>query len=64
MPFSIGVGVLSVAISIAIFAVPAFSAIFASFIIGLSLLIIGMYMIAAGLSGRAGSVILTTADVR
>lgn len=62
--FSIGVGVLSVAISVAILAIPAFGAIFASFVISIGLLIIGIYMIAAGVSGRAESVIPSAADIR
>jgi putative Mn2+ efflux pump MntP len=43
---------------------PAIGAIFASFIAGIALLIIGIYMIAAGLSGKTESVIPPTANFR
>lgn len=50
--FSIGVGVLSVVISALILAVPFFGAVFAGLLIGISLLIVGIQMLAAGLSTR------------
>jgi uncharacterized membrane protein HdeD (DUF308 family) len=59
--FSVRVGILSVAISVLILMTPAIGAIFASFIVGIALLIIGIYVIAAGLPGRAESVVPPTA---
>jgi hypothetical protein len=62
--FSVGVGILSVAISVLIFMTPAIGAIFASFIVGIALLVMGIYMIAAGLSGRTESIVSPTANIR
>jgi uncharacterized membrane protein HdeD (DUF308 family) len=50
--FLIGVGVLNVIISALVLASPLFGAILAGIMIGLSLLIVGIEMIAAGVSGR------------
>jgi len=49
--FLIGVGVLNVIISALVLASPLFGAILAGIMIGLSLLIVGIEMIAAGVSG-------------
>jgi uncharacterized membrane protein HdeD (DUF308 family) len=50
--FLIGVGVLNVIISTLVLASPLFGAVLAGIMIGLSLLIVGIEMIAAGVSGR------------
>jgi uncharacterized membrane protein HdeD (DUF308 family) len=50
--FLIGVGVLNVIISTLVLASPFFGAVLAGIMIGLSLLIVGIEMIAAGVSGR------------
>ena len=50
--FLIGVGVLNVIISSLVLASPLFGAVLAGIMIGLSLLIVGIEMIAAGVSGR------------
>jgi uncharacterized membrane protein HdeD (DUF308 family) len=50
--FLIGVGVLNVIISALVLASPLFGAVLAGIMIGLSLLIAGIEMIAAGVSGR------------
>jgi uncharacterized membrane protein HdeD (DUF308 family) len=50
--FLIGVGVLNVIISALVLASPLFGAVLAGIMIGLSLLIVGIEMIAAGVSGR------------
>jgi uncharacterized membrane protein HdeD (DUF308 family) len=50
--FLIGVGVLNVIISALVLAYPLFGARLAGIMIGLSLLIVGIEMIAAGVSGR------------
>jgi uncharacterized membrane protein HdeD (DUF308 family) len=50
--FLIGVGVLNVVISALILASPLFGVVFAGIMIGLSLLIVGIQMISAGVSGR------------
>ena len=55
--FTIGVGVLAVIISIMILAAPVFSAVFAGLIIAMALLIIGIQMVAAGVSGRRESLV-------
>ena len=52
--FLIGVGVLNVIISALVLASPLFGAVLAGIMIGLSLLIVGIEMIAAGVSGREG----------
>jgi uncharacterized membrane protein HdeD (DUF308 family) len=49
--FLIGVGVLNVIISVLVLASPLFGVILAGIMIGLSLLIVGIEMIAAGVSG-------------
>ena len=54
--FLIGVGGLNVVISTLVLASPLFGAVFAGIMIGLSLLIVGMQMISAGVSGRQQSV--------
>jgi len=55
--FTIGVGILAVIISVMIVASPLFGAIFAGLIIAMALLIIGIQMVAAGVSGRRESLI-------
>lgn len=55
--FTIGVGVLAVIISIMILAAPVIGAIFAGLIIAMALLIIGIQMVAAGVSGRRESLV-------
>jgi uncharacterized membrane protein HdeD (DUF308 family) len=50
--FLIGVGVLNIVISALVLASPLFGAVLAGIMIGLSLLIVGIEMIAAGVSGR------------
>jgi uncharacterized membrane protein HdeD (DUF308 family) len=50
--FSIGVGILAVVISIMILASPLFGVVLAGFFIGIALIIIGIQMISAGISGR------------
>ncbi len=58
--FTIGVGVLAVIISAMILASPVFGAVFAGLIIAMALLIIGIQMIAAGVSGRRESLVSST----
>jgi uncharacterized membrane protein HdeD (DUF308 family) len=53
--FTIGVGILAVIISVMILASPVFGAVFAGLIIAMALLIIGIQMLAAGVSGRRES---------
>ena len=48
---SIGSGILAIVLSILVMVSPAFGAAFAGVIIAIGLLIIGMYMIAAGIEG-------------
>jgi uncharacterized membrane protein HdeD (DUF308 family) len=55
--FTIGVGILAVIISVMILASPVFGAVFAGLIIAMALLIIGIQMVAAGVSGRRDSII-------
>jgi len=55
--FTIGVGVLAVIISIMILAAPVFGAVFAGLIIAMALLIIGIQMVAAVVSGRMESLV-------
>ena len=55
--FTIGVGVLAVIISIMILAAPVFGAVFAGLIIAMALLIIGIQMVAAGVSRRRESLV-------
>lgn len=50
--FIIGVGVLAVALSIAVLASPYFGAVLAGIIIAIGLLITGIQMIAAGIQGK------------
>ena len=54
--FTIGVGVLAVIISVMILVSPVFGAVFAGLIIAMALLIIGIQMVAAGVSGRRESI--------
>jgi uncharacterized membrane protein HdeD (DUF308 family) len=58
--FSIGVGVLAVIISIMALVSPVFGAVFAGLIIAMALLIIGIQMVAAGVSGRRESLVPST----
>jgi uncharacterized membrane protein HdeD (DUF308 family) len=62
--FTIGVGVLAVIISIMILAAPVIGAIFAGLIIAMALLIIGIQMVAAGVSGRRESFAPSTSSLR
>jgi uncharacterized membrane protein HdeD (DUF308 family) len=55
--FTIGVGVFIVMISIMILAAPVFGAVFAGLIIAMALLIIGIQMVAAGVSRRRESLV-------
>jgi uncharacterized membrane protein HdeD (DUF308 family) len=55
--FTIGVGILAVIISVMILASPVFGAVFAGLIIAMALLIIGIQMVAAGVSGRRESIV-------
>ena len=50
--FLIGVGILSIVLSIAVMVSPAFGAALAGVIIAIALLITGIQMVAAGVSGR------------
>jgi uncharacterized membrane protein HdeD (DUF308 family) len=50
--FSIGTGILSIAIAIAIIVSPAFGFAFVGFLIGIAILITGIQIIVAGLRGR------------
>lgn len=50
--FSIGVGILAVAISVMILVSPLLGVVLAGFFIGIALIIIGIQMISAGVSGR------------
>ena len=62
--FTIGVGVLAVIISIMILVAPVIGAIFAGLIIAMALLIIGIQMVAAGVSGRRESFAPSTSSLR
>ena len=53
-------GVLAVIISAMILASPVFGAVFAGLIIAMALLIIGIQMVAAGVSGRRESLVPST----
>jgi uncharacterized membrane protein HdeD (DUF308 family) len=50
--FSIGAGALAIAIGILVMAAPAAGAVFVSFFLGIALLIIGIEIIAVGITGR------------
>jgi uncharacterized membrane protein HdeD (DUF308 family) len=50
--FSIGSGVIAIALSILIMFSPFYGAVLAAFILGIALLIIGIEIIASGISGR------------
>ena len=52
---TIGVGVLSVIIAFMIIGSPAFGAIFASILISIALLIVGIEMVTTGISGHKSS---------
>jgi uncharacterized membrane protein HdeD (DUF308 family) len=54
--FLIGVGVLAIAISIAVLVSPFFGAVLAGIIIAVGLLITGIQMVVAGIRGRKVSV--------
>ena len=59
--FTIAVGVLAVVIAFMIISSPAFGAIFASIIISITLLIIGIEMLTTGISGHKGSINIPSA---
>ena len=61
--FSIGTGILSIAIAIAIIVSPAFGFAFVGFLIGIAILITGIQIIIAGLRGRKMSFTPPTANV-
>ena len=50
--FSIGVGIISIAISLFILASPVFGFVFVGFLIGIAILITGIQILVAGLRGR------------
>jgi uncharacterized membrane protein HdeD (DUF308 family) len=50
--FSIGVGIISIAISVFILASPVFGFVFVGFLIGIAILITGIQILIAGLRGR------------
>ncbi len=50
--FSIGVGIISIAISLFILASPVFGFVFVGFLIGIAILITGIQILIAGLRGR------------
>ena len=50
--FSIGAGVIAIALSVLIMFSPVYGAILVSFLLGIALLIIGIEIIASGISGR------------
>lgn len=58
--FSIGVGILSIAIAIFIMVSPAFGFAFVGFLIGIAILITGIQILVAGLRGRKMSFTLST----
>jgi len=58
--FLIGVGILAIAISVAVLASPLFGAVLAGIIIGIGLLITGIQMIFTGLQGRRDAQIPTS----
>jgi uncharacterized membrane protein HdeD (DUF308 family) len=60
--FTIGVGILAVIISVMILASPVFGAVFAGLIIAMALLIIGIQMVAAGVSGRRESIVSSSSS--
>jgi uncharacterized membrane protein HdeD (DUF308 family) len=57
--FSIGVGILAIIISVMILVSPFFGVVLAGFFIGIALIIIGIQMIAAGVSGRESDIVPT-----
>jgi uncharacterized membrane protein HdeD (DUF308 family) len=57
--FSIGVGVIALAVSIAIMASPVFGAKLLGVIVGIALLIIGIEMMIAGITGKRQSILPT-----
>ena len=61
--FSIGTGILSIAIAIAIIVSPAFGFAFVGFLIGIAILITGIQIIVAGLRGRKMSFTPPTTNV-
>jgi uncharacterized membrane protein HdeD (DUF308 family) len=62
--FSIGVGILAVVISIMILASPLFGVVLAGFFIGIALIIIGIQMISAGISGRESKLVPSKGNKR
>jgi uncharacterized membrane protein HdeD (DUF308 family) len=50
--FSIGAGVIAIALSVLIMFSPVYGAVLVSFLLGIALLIIGIEIIASGISGR------------
>jgi uncharacterized membrane protein HdeD (DUF308 family) len=60
--FVIAVGILAVIISVMILASPVFGAVFAGLIIAMALLIIGIQMVAAGVSGRRDSIVSSSSS--
>ena len=61
--FSIGTGIISIAIAIAIIVSPAFGFAFVGFLIGIAVLITGIQIIVAGLRGRKISFTPQTTNV-
>jgi uncharacterized membrane protein HdeD (DUF308 family) len=57
--FGIGVGILAVVISVIILGYPEFGADLAGIFIGIALIIIGIQMISAGISGKETSIVST-----
>ena len=53
--FLIGVGIMAVALSVAVLASPIFGAVLAGIMIGIGLLITGIQMIFVGIQGRRGT---------
>lgn len=58
--FRIGVGALEIALGILIMVSPAVGVTFVAFVIGIALLIVGIQMIAGGISGRKMSMLPTS----
>jgi uncharacterized membrane protein HdeD (DUF308 family) len=61
---TIGVGIIAVIIAFMIISSPAIGAIFASIMISIALLIIGIEMITTGISGQKGSINLSSVERR
>jgi uncharacterized membrane protein HdeD (DUF308 family) len=61
--FSIGVGILSIAISLFILASPVFGFVFVGFLIGIAILITGIQILVAGLRGRKVGIEPTSMDI-